>query len=133
MFMPYSLITGSAGIACLYTRQLPDHPVRSLKEPRCLIIDFRILVDGLPYLWDQPFRRYLSPVTSQEFLSALFCHGIELIGLILCCMMFPQLDPGIGPFPEFIKEAEGGAVSRDRQHCACSKINAYACYLIRAH
>ena len=89
MLVPYGLISGSAGIACLPAGELPYHPVSRFNETVSSIIYFRIFVNGLPDLGYHPFRGNLSAVTFQKLLVSLFSYGVQPVGLILGSVMLP--------------------------------------------
>ena len=61
--IPKSLVSGRTSAALLLTRQLKNHPVRSLHKPVCLFIDFRSLFQDLHQFWNHPFGRNSPPVS----------------------------------------------------------------------
>jgi len=123
---PDGLVPGRARIAALVASHLPDDPVGRLEETVGLLIDFGVLIHDLHDLGDKPLGGDFAAVAGQESLAARFGDGVELVGLILGRVVFPQLHIGVGLVLILGQKAQRRAVGLGGEHRAGGKVNAYA-------
>jgi len=130
---PDGLVTRGAGVARLDAGEAPDNPVGRLDEAVRSRIDLRRLIENLQRFWEEPLGRYLPAVPRQPALTARAGDGVHPIGLGLCGVVFPQLDPGVRVVPPLVQCTERGAVELGGQHGAGGKVYAEADDVLRIH
>src|SRR5579871_4337378 len=92
----HRLITRRAEVARLDAGELPHHPVGALNEALAGGIDIGSFLQDLQGFAEEPFAGIFAAIAAYPLLAARDAGGVDLVGLGLGSVVFPQLDPGVG-------------------------------------
>ncbi len=132
LFIPDRLVPGRAGITFFLPRHLPHNPVGRLHKFIGGRIHLRRFFGRFPNFGDEPLRGDFAAVPFQPLLAHLPRCFVQLVGLRLGSMVFPQLYPGIRVALPLRQETKRRAICLHRQHGTRCKIGANADHIIGA-